>query len=108
MASDRRAVGTSERELLTRIRYEIHLSVNREQREERGRMTRETTIGLVVSCSFLCLVGVVIVTKMRPGTGPTPHPDTLAEERAAHHQADRGFTGHSSSLLSQFSVHGQM
>src|SRR5436190_1291813 len=42
-------------------------------------MTRETTIGLVVSCSFLCLVGVVIVTKMRPGTGPTPHPDTLAE-----------------------------
>src|SRR5438876_8771298 len=46
-------------------------------------MTRETTIGLVVSCSFLCLVGVVIVTKMRPGTGPTPHPDTLAEADVA-------------------------
>src|SRR3954451_16130985 len=41
-------------------------------------MTRETTIGLVVSCSFLCLVGVVIVTKMRPGTGPPPHADAPA------------------------------
>lgn len=42
-------------------------------------MTRETTIGLVVSCSFLCLVGVVIVTKMRPGTGPVAHADIQAE-----------------------------
>lgn len=34
---------------------------NREERE----MTREVKVGLVVSCSFLCLVGVVVVTKLR-------------------------------------------
>jgi hypothetical protein len=28
-------------------------------------MTRETTVGIVVSCSFLCLVGIVVANKMR-------------------------------------------
>ena len=28
-------------------------------------MTRETKVGLVVSCSFMCLVGVVLYTKMK-------------------------------------------
>ena len=30
-------------------------------REERGEMTRETKVGIVVSCSFLGLLGVVVV-----------------------------------------------
>src|SRR6266581_7295707 len=37
--------------------------------ERRGRMTRETKAGLVVSCSFLCLVGVVLYCKLN---GPKP------------------------------------
>src|ERR1051326_150088 len=34
-------------------------------------MTRETKIGLVVTCSFLCLVGVVLAGKMRNSARPT-------------------------------------
>jgi len=34
-------------------------------------MTRETKAGLVVSCSFLCLVGAVLYSKL---TGPKPPP----------------------------------
>jgi len=37
-------------------------------------MTRETKAGLVVSCSFLCLVGVVLVSKLREAS----HPDDSA------------------------------
>src|SRR5947209_155170 len=33
-------------------------------------MTRETKAGLVVSCSFLCLVGIVLFSKLREA--PTP------------------------------------
>jgi hypothetical protein len=38
-------------------------------------MTRETKMGLVVSCSFLCLVGVVVYTKLNEGgrTDPSPY-----------------------------------
>src|SRR5437870_3912147 len=34
-------------------------------------MTRETKVGIVVSCSFLCLVGVVLFSKLgeKGGTG---------------------------------------
>src|SRR5262245_34773310 len=32
-------------------------------------MTRETKVGLVVSCSFLCLVGTVVYTKYMQGDG---------------------------------------
>jgi hypothetical protein len=38
-------------------------------------MTRETKAGLVVSCSFLCLVGIVLVSKLRetqPSDSTTP------------------------------------
>src|SRR5205085_9595963 len=41
-------------------------------------MTRETTVGVVVSCSFLCLVGLVLANKMREGE----HKDeTVSEEQ---------------------------
>ena len=30
-------------------------------------MSRETKIGLVVSCSFLCLVGTVVYLKLKQG-----------------------------------------
>ena len=33
-------------------------------------MTRETKVGIVVSCSFLCLVGVVVASKLRAGPPP--------------------------------------
>ena len=58
-------------------------------------MTRETKAGLVVSCSFLCLVGVVLYCKLtgkNPGlpesdatTGPVTAPDepTPIEENGA-------------------------
>jgi hypothetical protein len=38
-------------------------------------MTRETKAGLVVSCSFLCLVGVVLVTKLREREATKEDPD---------------------------------
>ncbi|MSU78277.1 MAG: hypothetical protein EXS16_09290 [Gemmataceae bacterium] len=34
-------------------------------------MTRETKVGLVVACSFLCLVGVVVASKLRGANGTT-------------------------------------
>lgn len=34
-------------------------------------MTRETKIGLVVACSFLCLVGIVVASKWRGGDDPS-------------------------------------
>src|SRR5262249_25155365 len=40
-------------------------------------MTRETKAGLVVSCSFLCLVGVVLYCKI---SGKNPGPDELGSE----------------------------
>jgi hypothetical protein len=41
-------------------------------------MTRETKVGLVVSCSFLCLVGVVVVCKLRGNTTDLPSADAQA------------------------------
>ena len=41
-------------------------------------MTRETKAGLVVSCSFLCLVGVVLVTKLRERAAVQPDPDVAS------------------------------
>src|SRR5207245_9614526 len=41
-------------------------------------MTRETTVGVVVSCSFLCLVGLVLANKMREGERKD---DTVSEEQ---------------------------
>ena len=35
-------------------------------------MTRETKAGLVVSCSFLCLVGIVLVSKLKEANAPAP------------------------------------
>ena len=45
-------------------------------------MTRETKVGLVVSASFLCLVGVVLVCKFREGdSGKAPaNPQANADE----------------------------
>jgi hypothetical protein len=40
-------------------------------------MTRETTVGVLVSCSFLCLVGVVVASKLHEGAAGAP-PDTQA------------------------------
>ena len=40
-------------------------------------MTRETKVGIVVSCSFLCLLGVVVTSKLhgeRPPDSPEPSP----------------------------------
>ena len=42
-------------------------------------MTRETKAGLVVSCSFLCLVGIVLLSKLRDPYGTLPSADALAE-----------------------------
>ncbi len=35
-------------------------------------MTRETKVGIVVSCSFLCLIGAVLAIKMRGGNDTPP------------------------------------
>jgi len=47
-------------------------------------MTRETKAGLVVSCSFLCLVGVVLVSKLREAS----HTDAAAETALAEVPAE--------------------
>lgn len=44
-------------------------------------MTRETKAGLVVACSFLCLVGVVLYSRMRENTKP-PDSGEVAEHVA--------------------------
>src|SRR5450631_699196 len=46
-------------------------------------MTRETKIGLVVSCSFLCLVGLVLGSKLKDMGRNAPTAETSAEEQAA-------------------------
>src|SRR5262249_38437582 len=38
-------------------------------------MTRETKIGLVVACSFLCLVGIVVASKWNRGDTTTREPE---------------------------------
>ncbi len=38
-------------------------------------MTRETKIGMVVACSFLCLVGIVVASKWRNGDTATKEPE---------------------------------
>jgi hypothetical protein len=43
-------------------------------------MTRETKIGLVVSCSFLCLVGLVLGNKLREMSRNAPSADISANE----------------------------
>ena len=43
-------------------------------------MTRETKVGLVVACSFLCLVGIVVASKWNGGQTPTTDP----EEQTVH------------------------
>jgi hypothetical protein len=42
-------------------------------------MTRETKIGLVVSCSFVCLVSVVLYGKMKESEAPDASPYTEAD-----------------------------
>ena len=42
----------------------ITRSVMTTMAREEGKMTRETKAGLLVSCSFLCLVGVVLFSKL--------------------------------------------
>jgi hypothetical protein len=43
-------------------------------------MTHETKAGLVVSCSFLCLVGVVLVSKLREKSAATAGAEVAANE----------------------------
>ncbi len=43
-------------------------------------MTRETKVGLVVSCSFLCLVGVVLFSKLKEKEGTGTDADAQARE----------------------------
>src|SRR5947209_13536095 len=55
-------------------------------RTERSEtMTRETKVGIVVSCSFVSLVGVVIASKLREGPPPPEPPASTAalESRAS-------------------------
>src|SRR5262249_48145868 len=40
-------------------------------REEEEKMTRETKAGLIVSCSFVCLVGIVLFAKWRERGTPS-------------------------------------
>ncbi|HMC87990.1 MAG TPA: hypothetical protein VKI17_00515, partial [Gemmataceae bacterium] len=51
-------------------------------------MTRETKAGLVVSCSFLCLVGIVLVSKLKEASTPAPDPDALAVAPADPQKVD--------------------
>jgi hypothetical protein len=62
-------------------------------------MTRETKIGLVVSCSFLCLVGVVLGTKLlemgrnqsaEVASANEPDPDKDARTEKESHESDMG------------------
>src|ERR1700687_2360101 len=48
--------------------------------EERAMMTRETKVGLVVACSFLCLVGLVLGGKLTQSMRNSPPEDPAAEE----------------------------
>jgi hypothetical protein len=45
-------------------------------------MTRETKAGLVVSCSFLCLVGIVLVSKLREAHNVDPSGEATDEALA--------------------------
>ena len=51
-------------------------------------MTRETKAGLVVSCSFLCLVGIVLVSKLKEANAPAPDQDALAVAPADPQKVD--------------------
>src|SRR6267143_6309407 len=51
-------------------------------------MTRETKAGLVVSCSFLCLVGIVLVSKLKEANTPAPDQDALAVAPADPQKVD--------------------
>jgi hypothetical protein len=51
-------------------------------------MTRETKAGLVVSCSFLCLVGIVLVSKLKEANTPAPDHDALAVAPADPQKVD--------------------
>jgi hypothetical protein len=51
-------------------------------------MTRETKAGLVVSCSFLCLVGIVLVSKLKEANTPVPDHDALAVAPADPQKVD--------------------
>src|SRR5437870_3736556 len=58
-------------------------------------MSRETKIGLVVSCSFLCLVGAVVYTKLkqgafRPGTEGEADAELVAKSGAPPEPAPAG------------------
>ena len=46
-------------------------------------MTHETKVGLVVSCSFLCLVGVVLFSKLHEQKKTGTDAETQAREEAA-------------------------
>ncbi len=48
-------------------------------------MSRETKVGLLVSCSFLCLVGVVVVCKLQRGGPPG---DQVASAAASEEKLD--------------------
>ena len=62
-------------------------------------MTRETKIGMVVGCSFLCLVGIVVASKWRRGDDPSEEqgapkvaaitPTTKANEPPKKNDADK-------------------
>src|SRR5947209_3210170 len=60
-------------------------------------MTRETKIGLAVAASFLCLVGIVVATKWRPGevdqnVAPTPPGQTASPGSSASKTPDKKAT----------------
>src|SRR5262245_22883923 len=83
-------------------------------------MTRETKAGLVVSCSFLCLVGVVLFAKMKERNTETtlnpehsvavtapPEPVKLPAEEKANPATDRQLADASGLMPAKFPLEGE-
>src|SRR5262249_59516329 len=69
-----------------------------QQRRGGRKWRREPRVGLVVACSFLCLVGVVLVCKLHEGDGGPPADSQASRDdspSAGSPQASLGSGAHS-------------